>query len=91
MDNNTRDGLRLLGGSPENCLIKNNTFIVNGGDNLHESTGNGPNSILGNFAFMAVDDNYQDAASDLTNKVITISQTSSFTDIPTEWHNIAVP
>ncbi len=63
--------------------------------NIVEDTSTGANTYLGNFAFnsTAVGDpdnaNYTiSGGSDITRKFVTVSQTSSFTDRPTEWHNI---
>ena len=71
-----------------------NQFIENGTNVFEENTSDA-NTYLGNFAFnsTAVGDpnntNYRiEGGSDITRKFVTVSQTSSFSDRPTEWHNI---
>ncbi len=77
-----------------NNFVAFNTLIENG-TNLDEVALSNPNTYLGNFAFnsTAVGDpdntNYTiNGGSDITRKFVTVSQTSSFSDRPTEWHNI---
>ncbi len=76
-----------------NCYVAFNTNF----NNLFNYVDNSivGNTYLGNFAFnsTAVGDpnntNYNIlGASDITRKFVTISQTSSFSDEPTLWHNI---
>ncbi len=88
--NNGRAGIRFAGGNSDTCYFAFNTMLVNAADNLFEAATNGPNTILGNFAFGAGSgENYDiNGLSDLTNKTSVITQTTSLGDRPTEWTNI---
>lgn len=77
-----------------NCYFGFNTLIQNG-TNVRESSG-GSNTYLGNFAFNSTaagnpdntNYNFSGSATNITGKFATVSQTGSFSDRPTKWHNI---
>ncbi len=72
-----------------------NSLEENNVANIFEQISAGANTYLGNFAFNSNavgnpnNTNYNlTGGSDITRKFVTVSQTSSFSDEPTYWHNI---
>jgi len=91
---NAANGFLLSGAAATNNYFAFNTAIENA-SNIDELASAGANTYLGNFAFnsTAVGDpnntNYNIAGgSDITRKFETASQSGSFGDFPTKWHNI---
>ncbi len=93
---NGSDGFCLTAmNSPTNNYFAFNTAVENSGMNFREGGPNpNANTYLGNFAFNsdAVGDpnntNYTLISSNITRKFVTASQSGSFGDFPTKWHNI---
>ena len=78
-----------------NSYLAFNVSTENSDNNFLDESVNA-NTFLGNFAFnsTAVGDpnntnyDFSGGASNITRKFVTVSQASSFSDRPTEWHNI---
>ncbi len=85
-------GIEVLANTPINQYIAFNT-VIECASNCDEAAATS-NTFLGNFAFNSTavgnpnNTNYNILGSDITGKFVTASQSGSFGDFPTRWHNI---